>query len=537
MSQAPVEEQDVFARQLNSKEKKKKVSFWRIAGVSVLALGGVAGAYFAFTKPGRQTLQQGSDAFHIVNAIREDPELLFTHVGHDEVNVLIVGEDYNWKVGEVLNPKTGKKAPFQVIDTDSPPRSDTMIVMALNRASGNLRMVSMPRDARITYTDLDGDRHRRRKLNSVYSTGGNDPQKRQELLRSVISDELGIRIDRFAAIKPNSFKALVDLVGGVYVNVDGALKLDRKTGKQYRGHIFYQDNWAQWKVDLDPGPQWLNGEQAHGYVRFRKDREGDPGRIRRQQDVMKALAKRINELPKWKLPGLMKQIQEQFRTDMTEEELASLAIFAKNHGMAGKIQPLTLYGIYASNGDIILNRDKNEKLLPVIFGGAFDPKKFLVQSPSTEGDDIGPANNGNPAVQSILRQAGLLDENEIRSAENSVANVPVRTGEESPSERTSRRRYASATERTSDDTPAASSTDEERPRRRRRRRERREETTPVTAPSHESDAASVRAEMGSSEPEPASEPEASTESPVPQPEEHAPAESEPPAESPVPRAE
>jgi hypothetical protein len=229
----------------------------------------------------------------------------------------------------------------------------------------------------------------------------------------------------------------------------------------------------------------------------------------------------------------MKQIQEQFRTDMTEEELASLAIFAKNHGMAGKIQPLTLFGVYADNGDIILNRDKNEKLLPVIFGAAFDPSKFLQHSQTTEGDDIGPANNGNPAVQSILRQAGLLDEQEIRSAENSVVNVPVREGEEAPTERsTRRRRYASAERNSSGD--EASSTEEERPKRRRRRRERRTEATSTETRSQDTQTSTSHEETNPSEPAP--EPPAE-ESPVPEPEAHAPAEPQAPAESPVPQPE
>ena len=87
------------------------------------------------------------------------------------------------------------------------------------------------------------------------------------------------------------------------------LKRDPRTGKLYRGHIFYEDKWAMWKVDLDPGPQVLDGEKAHGYVRFRYDREGDPGRIRRQQLVLKAIAKKMMEKPLFQLPDLAKQIR------------------------------------------------------------------------------------------------------------------------------------------------------------------------------------------------------------------------------------
>lgn len=535
MAQVPSNEQeDVFGRQLAGNNKgKQKSKIWRGIGLTVLGIGAVGLGYVAFTEKGRQDWNDGTQAIRVLTTIKRDPDLLFENVGQDVVNVLVVGEDYNWKPAKVFNPKTGKYQPFHVIDTDSPPRSDTMIVMSLNRAEGNLRMLSMPRDARVTYKDLDDDIHRARKFNSVYATGGREPERREKLLSKVIGDELGIRIDRFAIIKPNSFKKLVDLVGGVQVDVDGALKLDRKTGKLYRGHIYYKDSWGQWEVDLDPGVQWLNGEQAHGYVRFRKDREGDPGRIRRQQDVMKALAKRVMEKPIYELPGLAKGIRTQFYTDMTDEELGSLAYFAKNHGLAGKIQPMTLFGIYAGNGDIILNRDKNEKLLPVIFGNSFNPDHFLVRSPSTNRDDIGPANNANPSVQALLRKAGLLDEQTEKAEEHSVRTVEVRMDESAPRDSSSRRRRIAE----APDSSGESSSSDESPAPRHRRH---------TRVRHESDASTRSGRDSASSHEPTdshSDAEPSPDSPVPQPEhseqEHAPEHTEPeaPAESPVPKAE
>lgn len=530
MAQAPAQSQpEVFGAQLN---KNKKSRFWRIAGLSVLAVTATITSWLAFTQQGRKAVDGISKSAPVLLPIIRDRELLFTNVGHDQVNILLVGEDYNWVVKPTLNPKTGKYAPYQQIDKDSPPRSDTIIVLTLDRTDHSMRMLSLPRDARVTYTDLDGDTHRGRKLNAVYSSGGTDAEKRQQLLRQFLSDEMGIRIDRIAVIKPNSFKQLVEMVGGVYVNVDGALKLDKRTGKLYRGHIFYKDDWGGWKVDLDPGPQWLNGEQAHGYVRFRKDREGDPGRIRRQQMVMKAVARRIMDKPILELPDLAKDVQKHFRTDMTDEELGSAALFSRNLGTSEKIQPLTLFGIYAENGDIILNGPKNEKLLATIFGSSFNAKNFLSRSPSTKRDDIGITNNASPGAQEVLRAAGLLDDEEAKDLANSpVLEAPVRgtvnsdnspdavastEGIEPRESRVERPRRAIISEESTRET-VASPEPTARPRRKPRRKpaETAETTTPRRERSRIETPVRESAREESSVPEPEPRDSTPAESPIP----------------------
>ncbi len=385
----------------------RKFGFKRVILVLLGAVCIAGGLWMGLTTTGHDFAESAPGAVQTIIKIKQDPDLLFNNVHSNRVNILLIGEDYNWKNQDVLNPRTGKYAPFHVIDTDSPPRSDTMIVFTFDREKRTARMLSLPRDARVSFTDLEGRHHTDRKLNAVYSEGGTDPQQRELLLRNFLRDEFGLRIDRITVIKPNSFKKLVDMAKGVYVNVDGALMRHRKGGKLYRGPIHYKDTWGQWEVNLNPGPQWLNGEQAHGYVRFRKDIEGDPGRIRRQQAVMKALAKRLMEKPLWQIPEVVKQVRQEFRTDMNDEELGSAAYFARNLGNSEHIQPLTLYGIYADNGDIILNRPQNIKLMSALFGDSFNENNFLKESEWTKRDDLGPANNSSPSVKAFLKEAGL----------------------------------------------------------------------------------------------------------------------------------
>ena len=405
-------------------QPRRKGKFWRGLGFATLIVVGGALLYGTLTPHGREMTQEARDMGGVALAVKQHPDLLFKNVGDSRVNILLVGEDRNWVVKPVLNPKTGKKAPMQVVDNTTPPRSDTMIVISLDSQGKVMRMVSFPRDARVRYTDLDGHRHKG-KMNSVYASGGPDPNKREEVLKNFFRDEMGLRIDRVARIRIEGFTGLIDKVGGLDIDVDGALELNRKTGKLYRGAIHRTDNWGQWSVNLEPGMQHLDGTQAVGYARFRYDREGDPGRIRRQQQVMRALAKKITAQPLLNLPGVVKEAKKQFSTDMTDEELASMALFSKNIGADAKISPLTVFGIGADDrSDIILNKPENIKLFSYIFGNSFDQKNFLNRSPETDKDELGIANNRNPAAIEVLRGAGILPANGPVDP-SPVTDVPV----------------------------------------------------------------------------------------------------------------
>ena len=426
---ATANNQQVLETQPQPAPPRRKGKFWRGLGIVTLLVIGGGVAYGTLTTNGRRMTIDVTHATTTALAVQQNPNLLFDNVGDQRVNLLLIGEDRNWKVEQVLNPHTGKKAPMQVVDNDTPPRSDTMIVISLDRQTNKMYMVSFPRDARVRYVDLEGKRHKG-KMNSVYASGGEDPKMREEVLRNFFRDEMGLRIDRVARIRIEGFTGLIDKVGGLDINVDGALKKDPRTGKLYRGHIERTDNWGQWKVDLEPGMQHLDGTQAVGYARFRYDREGDPGRIRRQQQVMRTLAKRITGVPLLQLPGVVKEAKKQFDSDMTDEEMASMALFAKNIGADTKLSPLTVFGIGAEDhSDIILNKPENVKLFSYIFGNSFNEKNFLNRSPETKLDELGIANNRNPAAIEVLRNAGILSPNDAVEP-SPVTDVPVRPSNE-----------------------------------------------------------------------------------------------------------
>ena len=383
----------------NAKPPKKRGRVWK-ALAGFLLVAGVGGALFAnFTKPGRQLKKDFNDTFvpgvQAMVTAKQNPNYIFTDAGSDHVNILLIGRDVNYKP---VFDKQGRNV-SHTIDTDTAARSDSMIIVSLDRNGKVIRMLSLPRDARVhlppNKEDVDIA-----KLNAAHAYGG--PQ----LLLKTLHDEFGLTIQHYAVIKFDGFKKVIDEVGGVYVDVIGALKRDGS-----RGRLVYNDNWGNLHIDLQPGKQWLNGQQAHDYVRFRMDLEGDPGRIRRQQSLMRALARRLRDIPPWKLPNVVKEIREQFETDMDDTQLMSAGFFAQGLGEQAKVQPVTMYGTYTTRGSVTLNKPRNEMLLQTIFGPTFNPEHFLVESPSTRHWEFGPEDNAdksNPDTRALLIQAGLI---------------------------------------------------------------------------------------------------------------------------------
>ena len=376
--------------------QKKRARVWRGSAIVLLLLivGGIA--YGTLTQHGRDTVSTFKSAGNMALTAKTNPNLIFDNARSDHVNILLIGRDVNYKMTKVYDPKTKQMRPFHAYDEEASARSDTMIVVTLDKRHNTIRMVSFPRDAMVRLAP-NKEGVRRAKLNAAHAYGG------PELLMQTLHDELGLTIHHYAVIRFEGFKKLIDQVGGIEVDVLGALHRDGS-----RGRLKYDDNWGNLHIDLEPGKQWLDGQSAHNYVRFRMDTEGDPGRIRRQQGVMRSLAKRIMQQPFYKIPGLVQEVQRQFKTDLQEDEIASAAAFAQGIGDASKIQPITLFGTYGHRGAFILNEDKNKQLLSFIFGSTFRPDRFLQRSPTTELHDVGGEDTPNPATHALLREAGLI---------------------------------------------------------------------------------------------------------------------------------
>jgi len=142
-------------------------------------------------------------------------------------------------------------------------RSDSLMLLTVNPDKKAVKMVSIPRDTR---TEIIG-KGKVDKINHAYAFGGVD------MSIETVESFLNIPIDYYIQVNMESFKDIVDAVGGV--TVDNTLDFTSA------GHHF------------EKGTLELNGENALKYARMRyEDPRGDFGRQLRQQQIIQAV---INE--------------------------------------------------------------------------------------------------------------------------------------------------------------------------------------------------------------------------------------------------
>jgi polyisoprenyl-teichoic acid--peptidoglycan teichoic acid transferase len=213
------------------------------------------------------------------------PEQLFP--GQTRINILCMGLDRNW---------TNRDLPYS-----RGTRTDTMMVVSLDLPSQRVWVLSIPRDMRV---EIPG--YGMSKINDAFRFGGTN------LVLETVDQFLGIRMDYYVLVKLGAVQHFVDAIGGVTLQVEKDMD--------------YDDNWGQLHIHLKSGTQHLSGEQVEGYMRFRHDAESDFGRMRRQQQTMKAVLARLQSpAVALEVPKLIDAFNKSIDTDLTRDQLLGLA--------------------------------------------------------------------------------------------------------------------------------------------------------------------------------------------------------------------
>jgi LCP family protein required for cell wall assembly len=186
-------------------------------------------------------------------------------------------------------------------------RSDTMLVASVDPVERKVSLVSVPRDSRVTIPGGHGDD----KINSAHAFGGPD------LAIETVRQNFGVPIDRYLVVDTQGIKKIFEVIGPVEVLVEK--------------RMVYADHTAGLNIDLKPGLQTLSPTELEQYVRFRHDAKGDISRIERQQWFLRQLANKFQDpATLMKLPELYQCVSEAVQTNLTLEEMAELAAFAKD---------------------------------------------------------------------------------------------------------------------------------------------------------------------------------------------------------------
>lgn|GEM_PF-1481874 len=182
---------------------------------------------------------------------------------------------------------------FLLVGIDTRPNSglmntDTIMLISLEHETGQLSMVSIPRDTEAKYTI--GEKDYTTKVNSAYARAmlKNGDVEGMNMLRSIVTEMTGQPVHYVALVNYYAFVDAVDQVGGLDVCVEREFSADYpKPGATVGSSVAGEEI----TVHFDEGCQFMDGERALIYARARKSNsvEGsDYARAARQQIVMKA---------------------------------------------------------------------------------------------------------------------------------------------------------------------------------------------------------------------------------------------------------
>jgi LCP family protein required for cell wall assembly len=265
-------------------------------------------------------------------------------------------------------PLPVKRTTFLVMGVDKRPddtgRADSMMVVSFDSEQNRLAAVSLPRD---TWTEIPG--HGYDKINHSYAFGG------EKLAIASAQNLLGIPIDHYVTVTFQDFAKIVDAVGGVDIDAEKSMHYvdPSDTGMGPDGLV----------IDIAAGPQHMDGLTALKYSRFRHDDEGDMGRIRRQQQVAKALLKAAaRPAIVTKVPQLIPALSDALDTDMSVAEMIKYGLAARDAlgsplktGVFGGREQM-LGGIFYYIPDLVKDRAAAYELLV----GSTPTEEFLARA-------------------------------------------------------------------------------------------------------------------------------------------------------------
>lgn len=227
-------------------------------------------------------------------------------------------------------------------DHDGPLLSDSILVANYNFKTNRIVTINIPRDI---WSDTLKDR-----VNSAYAYGETkEDGGGLKLAKAEVGAIVGKPIQYAAVINFDKFKDLIDLLGGVDINIetsftDPQFPIAGKEEDLCNDDPEYQCRYKT--LSFNKGPMHMDGETALNFVRSRNaiGEEGtDFARGKRQQKVITAIEEKIIKIAKTqdieKIKTLYENLNRSVDRDITNQQLA---IIAKNVVIKGKSSLINL---------------------------------------------------------------------------------------------------------------------------------------------------------------------------------------------------
>ena len=156
-------------------------------------------------------------------------------------------------------------------------RTDSMIIVSINAAKGQVKLTSLMRD---TWIPVPGSKNHR-KLTELCAVGG------PELTIRAINESFGMNISDYALISMEGMAEIIDLIGGLDLDVT---EEERKALN--KGLFDLSPLSGMEPLEQSGEGVHLNGNQATAFARIRKI-DSDYVRTERQRTVLIAIAEKI----------------------------------------------------------------------------------------------------------------------------------------------------------------------------------------------------------------------------------------------------
>ena len=194
--------------------------------------------------------------------------------------------------------------------TNSYQRTDSMIIVSINLARGEVKLTSLMRDTWITVPGTN----RHRKLTELCAVGG------PELTIRAINENFGMDISDYALISMQGIAEIIDLIGGLDLDITEAERKALNKG------LFDLSSLSGMEQLQESGEGvHLNGNQATAYARIRKI-DSDYVRTERQRTVLIAMAEKIkNGASAGTLLAIVTTLLNYVDTNLTLPEIMSIA--------------------------------------------------------------------------------------------------------------------------------------------------------------------------------------------------------------------
>ncbi len=319
-----------------------------------------------------------------------------------------------------FDSESGKRTNILVLGVDARPgeensRSDTMMLVSIDPKLDKAAVVSIPRDTKVEIEGSSLD-----KVCAANFVGG------PEYAVEVVENLMGTNIDYYVEVDFNGFKKIIDTLGGVTINVPQRMYKPSEN------------------IDLYPGKQRLNGEQALAFVRYRDYVYGDIQRTSQQQEFIRALADEILQaktIPK--VPQLVKQVNRYVTTNLKLNDMlkiASWGIGLKGDSIITQTLPGYFYDKFDGQGNLIQSywiADKGQvqnlfdnmfagKTVAVVQASPYPVTVPRVEKQNQEEQNMGEGNQGSGAEeeQQPVNNSGTALEEYERNVERSQLPSP-----------------------------------------------------------------------------------------------------------------